>query len=119
MREIGESINESEYEKLLGITFNKKLSFRKHVEDLRKKAYQKLHTLACLSTYIDPIKQEMLMNSFVKSQFHYFPLVWMFHNRVLYSKLNFIQERASRLLCRGSKTECEKLMKRTFNYSAA
>ena len=32
-------INESDYEKLLGVTFDKKLSFRKHVEYLCKKAH--------------------------------------------------------------------------------
>ena len=106
------TIMENEYEKLLGITFDKKLSFRKHIEDLSKKANQKLHALARLSTYIDPLKLEILINSFIKSQFNYCPLVWMFHDRVLNSKLNLIQERALRLVCKGSETECEDLMKR-------
>ena len=76
---IGNSrINESDYEKLLGVTFDKKLSFKKHVEDLSKKANQKLHALARLSNYIDPIKSEILMNSFIRSQFNYCPLVWNF-----------------------------------------
>ena len=102
---------ESEYEKLLGITLDKKVSFRKHIEDLCKKANQKFH--ARLSTYIDPLKLEILIHSFIKSQFNYCPLVWMFHDRVLNSKLNLIQERALRLVCRGSEIECENLMKRT------
>ena len=76
-------ISESCYAKLLGITVDKKLSFRKHVEDLCKKANQKLHALARLSTYIDSIKLEILMNSFIKSQLNHYPLVWMFHDRVL------------------------------------
>ena len=37
----------------------------------------------------------------------------MFHGRLLNSKLNLIQERALRLICKGSETECENLMKRT------
>ena len=37
----------------------------------------------------------------------------MFHYRVLNSKLNLIQERALRLGCKGSDTECENLVKRT------
>ena len=37
----------------------------------------------------------------------------MFHDRVLNSKLNLIQERALRLVCKGSETEYENLMKRT------
>ena len=104
---------ENEYEKLLGITFDKKLSFRKYIEDLCKKANQKLHALARLSTYIDPLKLEILIYSFIKSQFNYCPLVWMFHDMVLNSKLNLIQGRALRLACKGSETECENLMKRT------
>ena len=100
---IGNSmINESDYEKLLGVTFDKKLSFKKHVEDLSKKAKQKLHALARLSNYIDPIKSEILMNSFIQSQFNYCPLVWMFHDRTTKSKLNSIHERALRLVCKDS-----------------
>ena len=107
---IGNSrINESDYEKLLGVTFDKKLSFKKHVEDLSKKANQKLHALARLSNYIDPIKSEILMNSFIMSQFNYCPLVWMFHDRATNSKLNRIHERALRLVCKDSEPELEKL----------
>ena len=46
---IGSSIiKESDYEKLFGVTFDKKLSFTKHVEDLCKNANQKMHALARL-----------------------------------------------------------------------
>ena len=37
----------------------------------------------------------------------------MFHDRVLNLKLNLIQERALRLVCKGSEIECEKLMNKT------
>ena len=37
----------------------------------------------------------------------------MLHDRVLNSKLNLIQEKALRLVCKGSETECENLMERT------
>ena len=105
---IGNSrINESDYEKLLGVTFDKKLSFKKHVEDLSKKANQKLHALARLSNYIDPIKSEILMNSFIRSQFNYCPLVWMFHDRATHSKLNHIHEKALRLVYKDSESELE------------
>ena len=117
---IGNSrINESDYEKLLGVIFDKKLSFKKHVEDLSKKANQKLHALARWSNYIDPIKSEILMNSFIRSQFNYCPLVWMFHDRATTnSKLNRIHERASRLVCKDSESELAKLKKK-MEYSSA
>ena len=74
-----------------------------------KKTNQKVHALARLPTFIDPINLEILLSSVIKSHFHYCPLVWMFHDRVLNSKLNLIQERVLRLVCKGIETECEKL----------
>ena len=97
---------------MLGIAFHKKLSFRKHVEKFVERANQKLHAFARSSAYIDPIKLEILMNSFV-SQFNYCPLVWMLHDRLLNSKLNLNRERALRLACKSSAREFEKLMKVT------
>ena len=47
-------IKESYSEKLLGITFDKKLSFKQHIENLCKKANQKLHALARVSYFMDP-----------------------------------------------------------------
>ena len=44
---IGEAnVKESKEEKLLGILFDKTLSFKQHVNTLCKKASQKLHALA-------------------------------------------------------------------------
>ena len=63
--------NESEYEILLGITFEKKVCSIKHVEDLCKKVYQKLHAFAYMSAYIALIKLKILINFFIKSQFNY------------------------------------------------
>ena len=106
---IGNSeIKESSSEKLLGITFDKKLSFEKHAEDLCEKANQKLLALARVSKLLDPTKVETLMNPFVKSQFNHYPLVWMFHDRVSNSKINRTEERALHLVCSGSGRELEK-----------
>ena len=100
---IGKStIKESEYEKLLGVTFDKKLNFTKHVQDLCKKAHQKMHALARLSDYIDPIKLKLLLDLFIKSQFNYCQLVWMFHDRGVNVKLNKVFERAMRIACNDS-----------------
>ena len=57
---IGNSeIKESDFGKLLGITFDKKLNFKRHIEDLCTKANQKIRALAHLSNYIDPVKSEI------------------------------------------------------------
>ena len=100
------SFEESEYEKLFGDTFDKKLSFTKHVQDLCKKAHRKLHVLTRLSNYIDPIKLELIMGAFIKSQFNHYPLVWMFHGRRANDKLDKVFERVLSIACNGCNTYC-------------
>ena len=107
---IGNSeIKESDCETLLGITFDKKLTFKKHIKDLCRKANQKIHALARLSNYIDPVKSEILLKSFISSQFNYCPLVWMFNERASNAKLNRTFEKALRLVCKGSESKLDKM----------
>ena len=102
--------------KMLSTTFDKKLSFKKHIEDLCKKANQKFHALARISNFMDPTKVEILMNSFIKSQFNHCPLVWMFHDRGSNSKTNRIQERALQLICRESGRELDQMKENLTNH---
>ena len=95
---VGEvQIEESDEEKLLGVTLDKRLSFKKHVLTLCKKASQKLHALTRISIYMEPEKLKLLMKTFVVSQFSCFSLIWMFHDRNLNNKINRIHERALRI----------------------
>ena len=48
----GSLIDESDEEKLLGVTLDKKLNFKAHVNDLCKKASQKLHACTGMSVKI-------------------------------------------------------------------
>ena len=93
---------------LLGITLDKKLNF-KSIECLCRKANQKIHGLARLSNYIDPVKSEILMNSFISSQFNHRTLVWMFNDRATHTELNRTFEKALWLVCKGSESKLEKL----------
>ena len=43
---------------------------------------------------MDTDKMVLMMNTFVKSQFSYCPLIWMYHNRCIHNKVNEIYERA-------------------------
>ena len=72
-----EEISGSKSVKLLGITIDNKLNFNDHIRKLCKKANQKLHTLARISTYLDSRKLRIIMKTFIDSQFNYCPLIWM------------------------------------------
>ena len=44
------------------------------------------------------LQTKPLLKAFIKSQFFYAPVVWMFHNRKLNKHINRIHERALRIL---------------------
>ena len=87
---------ESREQKLQGITVDKKLTFKTHVESLCKKANQKLHALSRISCYLSTEQLKLKRKTFILSQFNYCPLVWMFSDRTLDNKINRIHEKALR-----------------------
>ena len=91
-------INNSKCEKLLSINVNCKLSFDNHIRDIRKKAGAKLNALTRVAQYMNTEKKPLIMNAFFSSQFSYFPLTWMFHNRSLNHKINRFNERCLRVI---------------------
>ena len=74
------NIKNSKCEKRLGIKIDNKLNFNTHVDEICKKAGQKLNALSRVTPYMDLSKRRIL-NAFFISQFSYCPLVWMFHSR--------------------------------------
>ena len=98
--------------KLLGITLDKSFTFNKHVTILCKKANQKLHALARISKYMSTQQLRLIMKAFISSQFGYCPLIWMFHNRKLNSRINRIQERSLRFVYNYHKSTFSELLKK-------
>ena len=70
-------------DKLLGITFDCKWKFNKHIKDICQNASQKLNALARLAPCMGTTKKCILMNAIFKSQFNYCILVWICCNRSL------------------------------------
>ena len=61
------------------------------------KKCQKLHALANIVSYVDLPKRNVLMKTFVTSQFSYYPLICMLHSRALNNRIVNIHARALRL----------------------
>ena len=92
------SSNESNTKQiLLEITIERDSKFGEHVNNLCKKACQKLNTFVRLAPFMNVDKKRMIMKSFIESQFGYCPLVWMFHSRSLNNKINRLHERTLRI----------------------
>ena len=86
-------IKNSKCEKLLGVQFDNKLTFEKHITGICRKAKRKIYALARIAPYMDLSKRGMVMNAFFNSQFNYCPLIWMCHNRTTNGKINRLHER--------------------------
>ena len=108
---------ESKNEKLLGITVDKKLSFQAHIDNVCKKAGQKLYALVMVSKYMNEQQLRITMTSFVTSQFTYCQLVWMRHDRKSNNKINKIHERGLRLMTRDTRASFETLLENTESVS--
>ena len=89
---------ESSEEKLLGVTIDKNLNFNTHVSIMCKKASQKVSALARVAKLLPFYRKRVLLKAFIESQFSYCPLVWMFCSRQMNRKINYIHERALRLV---------------------
>ena len=91
-------IDKGDTEKLLGVKFDKKLTFDDHISDICKKTGKKISALARVTPYMGIAKKRILMNACFISQFSYFSLVWMFHSRTNNIKINRLHERCLRIV---------------------
>ena len=71
-----QTINSENCVKLLGIEIDNTLSFNKHISTLCKKASNQLNAIGRIQKYMGFKEKEVLLNSFVLSNFNYCPLVW-------------------------------------------
>ena len=74
------AILSSSSEKLLRITIDTNLKFDIHVNNLCKKASQKLSALTRIASVMDVDERRSVIKDFISSHFNCCPLVWMFHD---------------------------------------
>ena len=108
----GEAINNTQVQKLLGVHIDYKLKFDTHIESLCKKVGKKLHALARIIKYMSTNQAQLLMRSFIMSQFSYCPLIWMCHSRKINTQINKLHERALRLVYNDKSSSFRELLER-------
>ena len=106
----GIKIDNSSEEKLLGILVDNQLKFDRHINNLCKKASNKLHTLIRISHFMSKDKLRLFMQAFINSQFGYCPLIWMFHSRQLNNRINRIHKRALQTVYNDKTSTFEELL---------
>ena len=83
--------------KVLGVLIDNRLSFKNHIKNLCKTVSNKLNCLARLAKTLTKNQRVLLFNSFIKGQFNYCPLIWMFCSRRSHNSIDKLYERALRL----------------------
>ena len=92
-----QKINSAKCVKVVGIEVDNKLCFEQHISTLCKASNQ-LNAIGRIQKYMGFKEKEILLNSFVYSNFNYCPLVWHFCSSKSLNKIEKIQGRALRLL---------------------
>ena len=103
-------IENSQSEKVLGVTIDSQLSFEKHINNIWGKAKAKLSALSRVAHFMNFNKRKKLVNAFFKAQFNYCPLIWMLHSRRLNNKINRLHDRCLRVVYNNNQNTFEELL---------
>ena len=99
--------------KLLGINIDSKLNFASHISDLCKEASMQLNALNLLRAYIGNKEMEILINSFIYSNFNYYPLVWHFSSCKSTAKIEKIHKRCLRMILKDNTSDYQALLEKS------
>ena len=105
-------IENSKYEKLVGVNIDSKLSFEKHLNIICGKARAKINILGRVAPFMNIKKRRTMMNAFFNSQFRYCPLIWMFQSRLINNKINKLHERCLRIVHSDNQSTFEELLEK-------
>ena len=80
---------------MLCVTIDNKLTFESHLKNIRQKANQKLNALVTVANLRLPFQRKVLLESFIKFQFSYFPLICIFSSTVLNKTMVYFMKNLS------------------------
>ena len=95
---------------LIGVHIDDKLNFNEHINKICKSAGNQLNALIRLKSFLGLKEKEVLVNSFIYSNFNYFPLVWMLSNKKSLDKIESLHKRALRFLLNDYVSSYEQLV---------
>ena len=108
-----EVINSENRVKLSGAEIDNKLSFEKHISTLVKKASNQLNVISRIQKFMGFKEKEILLNSFVYSNFNYCPLVWYFCSAKPVKEIEKIQEPTLKILYNDFSSDFEFILNKS------
>ena len=103
-------IENSKYEKLLGVNNDSKLSFENYLNIICGKARVKINALGSIAPFMNIEKSRTIMIAFFNSQYSYCPLIWMVHSRIINNKISRLHERCLRIVCSDNQSTFEEFL---------
>ena len=91
------------------ILLDNRLTFKDHVDMLRRTANYKLHALRRIRKYLTVEKTKLLYNTFINSQFNYASVIWMFCLKKDYLKIEKNQYKALKIIYNSGESHEELL----------
>ena len=73
---------------LLGMTTDKNLTFKQHIENFCRKLHYESYALRHIRKFLTIEKTKILGNAFTGSDFNYAPLLWMLENCLFENREN-------------------------------
>ena len=108
----GEVINKSQVQKIPGIHIDYELKFDTLIETLCEKVGKNLLALSRVIKFMSTNQAQLLMKSFIMSQFSYCQLTWMCHSRNIDNQINKLYECALRLVYNDKSSSFRELLER-------
>ena len=75
-----------------------------------------MHALARVAKFLTFHRKRVLLKAFIESQFSYCPLIWMFCSRKMNRKINYIHERALRLVYDDYESSFDELLSKIIRF---
>ena len=78
----GKIIRSPDTVELLGITPDKNINFKRHIQNICHKASNKTKALFRIRQFLKLKQAQVLAESYISSNFRYCPLIWMFYGKM-------------------------------------
>ena len=74
----GKTLKSSDTVELLGITQDKNINFKRHIQNICRKANNKTKALLRIRKFLNLEQAQVLAEAYISSNFRYCSLIWMF-----------------------------------------
>ena len=102
--------------KLLGVNIGSDWEFNEYMLNICSKANRK-PIVSGMFKYLAFEKKKIFLRTYFESQCKYYPLVWLFHVRQIKNRINFLHERAYRMIYNDSTSSFVSLSERDNSFS--